>query len=101
MTWDTFSQPKASSWTAMEMGQAYSAKLMQFGATNLNSALKFAGELSRVKSPTDFADTVTNETRRQFETLTEQFQELSSVFASGSSESKSKSDDEESAGLGD
>ncbi len=80
MTWDGVSQPVAVVWAPLRMGQVYGAKLMQLSADNLNSTLEFLGELSGAKTPADFAEAVSNETRRRLDTLTEQFDELSRLF---------------------
>jgi len=97
MTWGSFSQPNIAAWAPLQMGQAYSAKLMEFGAINVKSAVEFAGELSKAKTPTDLAEAIANETRRRFETLTEQFEELSLLFGA----SKSSDGAPEDVGLGD
>jgi hypothetical protein len=97
MTWDSFSQPTVAAWAPLRLGQAYGGKLMEFGAINVKSAVEFAAELSRVKTPMDFAEAISNETRRRFEAATEQFEELSLLFGAG----KSSDDAPEDAGLGD
>ena len=97
MTWDTTSLPIATAWAPLRVGQAYGVKLMEFGAVNVNSTLEFLGELSRAKSPTDVAEAVANETRRRFETLTEQFEELSRLLGAGAAKDKAAED----IGLGD
>ncbi len=80
MTWEmNTDQLKSASWTPMEMGQAYGSKLMEFGVKNAASALKFAEDLAKIKSPMDFTEALTNHTRRQFETMTDQFHQLSTL----------------------
>jgi len=97
MTWEMSpDQLKSASWTPMEMGQAYGSKLMEFGVKNAASALKFAEDLARIKSPTDFTDAVTNHTRRQFESLSDQFHQLSTLV-----QDSATTDESEAAGLGD
>ena len=97
MTWDSISQPAAAALAPLRMGQAYGAKLMELGAVNVNSTLEFFGELSSAKSPADFAEAVSNETRRRLETLTDQFEELSRLFGASGVDDKASDD----VGLGD
>ena len=95
MTWDCISQPGAVAWAPLRMGQVYGAKLMELGAENLSSTLEFFGELSGAKTPAEFAEAVSNETRRRLDTLTEQFDELSRLFGA------TKAVDVDDVGLGD
>jgi hypothetical protein len=97
MTWDSVSQPTVAASAPLRMAQAYGAKLMEFGAANVESTLEFFGELSSVKSPADFAEAVGNETRRRLETATEQFKELSALFGASKADDKATDD----VGLGD
>ncbi len=99
MTWDSISRPAAAAWTPLRMGQVYGAKLMEFGAENVNSTLEFFGELSGAKTPAEFAEAVSNETRRRLDTLTEQFDELSRLF--GATKADDKAVDIDDVGLGD
>ena len=99
MTWDGISQPAAAVWAPLRMGQVYGAKLMEFSAENVNSTLEFFGDLSGAKTPADFAEAVSNETRRRMETLTEQFDELSRLF--GATKADDKAADVDDIGLGD
>ncbi len=89
MTWDGISQPAAVVWAPLRMGQVYGAKLMELSADNVNSTLEFFGELSGAKTPADFAEAVSNETRRRMETLTEQFDELSRLFGATKADGQS------------
>jgi hypothetical protein len=57
----------------------YNEKLMEFAAINASAVFKFGEKLSRVTSPHEFADAVTNHVRDQFESLTEQIEELSAL----------------------
>jgi hypothetical protein len=100
MTWDGISQPAAVVWAPLRMGQAYGAKLMELSADNVNATLEFFGELSGAKSPADFAEAVSNETRRRMETLTEQFDELSRLFGATKADADKAVDDVD-IGLGD
>ena len=99
MTWDGISQPGAVAWAPLRMGQVYGAKLMELGAENVNSTLEFFGELSGAKTPAEFAEAVSNETRRRLDTLTEQFDELSRLF--GATKADDKAVDVDDIGLGD
>ncbi len=99
MTWDGISRPGAVAWAPLRMGQVYGAKLMEFGAENVNSTLEFFGELSGAKTPAEFAEAVSNETRRRLDTLTEQFDELSRLF--GATKADDKAVDVDDVGLGD
>jgi hypothetical protein len=96
MTWEAVDRMKSVTWTPMEMGQAYGAKIMEFSVKNAASALRFAEEVSRAKTPTEVSEAVTNHTRRQFESLTDQFRQLSTLVQEGA-----KTGESESAGLGD
>jgi hypothetical protein len=58
---------------------AYNVKLMEFSAINASAVFNYAQKLSRVRSPQEFADVVTNHVRDQFESLTEQTEELSAL----------------------
>ena len=86
-------------WAPLRMGQVYGAKLMELGAENVNSTLEFFGELSGAKTPEEFAEAVSNETRRRLDTLTEQFDELSRLF--GATKADDKAVDVDDVGLGD
>ncbi len=97
MTLDTFEPTKIPYWSSVEVGQAYTAKLMEFGSANINWVFKFAGDLSAAKSPTDFANVLVDHTRQQFESLTERFDELSVLVDN----TTSKEDDAAVLGLGD
>ena len=58
---------------------AYNEKLMEFAAINASAVFNCAQKLSRAHSPQEFADVVTNHVRDQFESLTEQTEELSAL----------------------
>ena len=64
---------------------AYNVKLMEFAAINAGTAFNYAQKLSRAHSPQEFADVVTNHVRDQFESLTEQTEELSALAQRASS----------------
>jgi hypothetical protein len=101
MTWNGISQPVAVVWAPLRMGQVYGAKLMEFGAENVNSTLEFVGELSGAKTPADFVAAVGNETRRRLDTLTEQFDELSRLFGATKADEKAANEAADDVGLGD
>ena len=58
---------------------AYNVKLMEFAAINASAVFNYAQKLSRAHSPQEFADVVNNHVRDQFESLTEQTEELSAL----------------------
>lgn len=67
---------------------AYNVKLMEFAAINAGAAFNYAQKLSRVHSPQEFADVVTNHVRDQFKSLTEQIEELSALTQKATSKDK-------------
>jgi hypothetical protein len=75
---------------------AYNEKLMEFAAINSSAVFKFGEKLSRVTSPHEFADVVTNHVRDQFESLTEQIEELSAL----TQKAPSKNEEEAQPGWG-
>jgi phage-related tail protein len=58
---------------------ACNVKLMEFAAINASAVFDYAQKLSRAHSPQEFADVVTSHVRDQFESLTEQIEELSAL----------------------
>lgn len=70
---------KSSFSTAFQGVQDYNHKVIAFAQTNAKAALDFLQKLSHVKSPTDFVELATDHSREQFETLTEQTQELAAL----------------------
>lgn len=56
--------------------QEYNTKVIEFAQANTKAAFDFAQELTGVKSPSEFFELSTNQSRKQFETLTEQAKEL-------------------------
>jgi Phasin protein len=52
---------------------------MEFAKSNMEASFGFAHKLSDVKSPSDFLQLATEYSRKQFETLTEQTKDLTSV----------------------
>jgi phasin len=63
--------------TAAGRAQEYNAKFIEFAQENAKTAFEFAQQLTSVKSPTEFFELSANQTRKQFETLTQQARELS------------------------
>lgn len=110
MTWESFDPNKIPLWTPMGAAQAYGAKLMEFGVTNVGSAIDFVEKATKAKSPADFADVLANHTRNQFETLTEQMEELSALVKKTAKDAEEKissaaksalNEEENVVGLGD
>ncbi len=65
--------------TAAARTQDYNAKFIEFAQKNTKTAFEFAQQLTSVKSPSEFFELSANQTRKQFETLTEQARELSTL----------------------
>jgi hypothetical protein len=84
-------------WTPLLNAGAYNLKLFELASVNFVATFKYACNLSRVKSPQEFADVVTNQMREQCEALSEQFEELSATDQGASS----KNDAMAESGLGD
>jgi len=65
--------------TAVNGAQAYNAKFVEFAQTNTKAAIDFVQQLTTVKTPSEFFELSTNHSRRQFETFTDQFRQLSAL----------------------
>ena len=65
--------------TAVKGAQDYNTKVIEFAQTNTKAALDFVQKLSGVKSPSEFIELSTDQSRKQFETLTEQTKELTAL----------------------
>ena len=65
--------------TAVKGAQDYNTKVIEFAQTNTKAALDFVQKLSGVKSPSEFIELSTDQSRKQFETLTEQTKELAAL----------------------
>lgn len=76
---DAMNLMKDSYSTAIRRAQDYNAKLIEFAQANVQATLEFVQQLSGVKSPTEFFELSTSHSRKQFETLTEQVQELAGL----------------------
>ena len=63
--------------TAAGRAQEYNAKFIEFAQENTKTAFEFAQQLTSAKSPTEFFELSATQTRKQFETLTQQARELS------------------------
>lgn len=55
------------------------AKVIEFARTNSNAAFDYASELLGVKSPSEFIKVSTEQARKQFEVLSEQTKELTTL----------------------
>jgi hypothetical protein len=97
MAGETLDPTKNPFFASMQTAQAYNAKLMEFSAINISAVFKYAERLSKVKTPQEFIDVVGNHVRDQFESLTEQVEELSTLVQKATSESEL----EMRSGLGD
>jgi phasin len=65
--------------TAVKGAQEYNTKVNEFAQTNTKVAIEFVQKLSGVKSPSEFIELSTEQSRNQFETLTEQTKELAAL----------------------
>ena len=65
--------------TAVRRTHDYNAKFIEFAQANTEAAFEFLQQLSSVKSPTEFLELSTSHSRKQFETLTEQARELTTL----------------------
>jgi len=81
----------------MDTGQLFASKMMEFGVANARSVFEFGAELAKAKTPADLADAIVDHARQQFESLTEQFDELWALARKTSSED----DEPETPALGD
>ena len=97
MTLETLDPTENPFFASIQTAQEYNAKLMEFSAINIGAVFKYAERLSRAKSPQEFADVMGNHVRDQFESLTEQVEELSALVQKASLEN----DEETEFGLGD
>ena len=78
-TADATTLMKDSYSTAVRRTQDYNAKFIEFAQANTEAAFEFFQQLSGVKSPTEFLELSTSHSRKQFETLTEQARELTTL----------------------
>jgi phasin len=65
--------------TASKGAADFNLHLLEMAQVNMNAAFDFARQLTRVKSPTEFLELSTAQVRKQFETLTDQTQQLTSL----------------------
>jgi hypothetical protein len=77
--------------------QAFNTKIVELAGTNLNSAVKYAEKVSKVRSGQEFAALMVNQVRDQVEAMSEQVEELSATIRGVSLEDDAAGD----AGLGD
>jgi phasin len=89
-TKDTYAKTQAAAGeTTKVMQQTYAAAskgaadfnlhLIDIAQTNMNAAFDFARQLAHVTSPSQFLELSTAHARKQFETLTEQTQQLTTL----------------------
>jgi phasin len=65
--------------TASKGAADFNSYLLGIAQENLNAAFDFAGQLTRVKSPSEFLELSTAHARKQLEKYTEQTQRLASL----------------------
>jgi hypothetical protein len=58
---------------------AYCSKLTEFTYINIGAAFEHAGKFSSMKSPSELTEVLINNAREQFETLSEQVEELAAI----------------------
>jgi phasin len=68
--------------TAISGIQDYNSKLLEFAHANAKAAFEFLQQLSGAKSPEAFVELSTEHARKQFEILTEQTKQLTSLAQS-------------------
>jgi hypothetical protein len=78
---------------AIEGGQVYNNKLLEFSQTNSKVAFDFAQKLIAVKSPSEFIELSTEHARKQFESLTEQTKELTDTRSAGHARDRGAAED--------
>lgn len=64
---------------SLDLLMDYNSKLVEFGSLNVNAALEGAVKLAGAKSTLEFFQIITDLTREQFERLSEQIEELSTL----------------------
>jgi phasin len=65
--------------TASKGAVDFNLHLLEIAQANMNEAFDFARRLARVSSPTEFFELSAAHTRKQFETLTEQTKQLTTM----------------------
>jgi phasin len=65
--------------TASKGAADFNLHLLEMAQANMNAAFDFARQLTRVKSPSEFFELSAAHVRKQFETLTDQTQQLTSL----------------------
>jgi len=65
--------------TASKGAADFNLHLLEIAQANMNAAFDFARQLARVKSPSEFFELSGSHVRKQFETLTEQSQQLATL----------------------
>jgi hypothetical protein len=64
---------------AVQAGQQYNAKLMEFAATNTQAALAYMQKLAAVRSPSEAIELTTAHIREQTDNLTAQAKQLAEL----------------------
>jgi phasin len=65
--------------TASKGAADFNLHLLEMAQTNMNAAFDFARQVTRVTSPSEFFELSAAHVRKQFETLTDQTQQLTSL----------------------
>ena len=65
--------------TASKGAADFNLHLLEMAQANMNAAFDFARQLARVKSPSEFFELSAAHMRKQFETFTEQTQQLTTL----------------------
>jgi len=73
-------------------GLDYTVKLVEFTFINIGAAFEHARRFSSVKSPSELVEVLINNSREQFETLSEQVKELAAVAQEVSPEPSENTD---------
>jgi hypothetical protein len=76
---DAFNPAKNPAWATLMHSQAFYAKLLELSVLNINAAFRFASDLSKAKSPQEFATISSDHIRDQFEAFSEQVEDLSAT----------------------
>ena len=72
--------------TASEGAVEFNLQFIEIAQANMNAAFDLARQLSRVKTPSEFLELSTTHARKQFETFTQQAQQLSTLAQKAATE---------------
>jgi hypothetical protein len=75
-------------WAFSERALACNCKIVEFAFLNAGAALNQSLKLAGAKTPSEFVDVVTDNVREQFETLSEQVEELTAIAWNGLSKAE-------------